>query len=166
MPRLLLACALLLVACGGGPDEATEAPEPSGSDTALRAALPASEIVVDIDPSSLRRATLSRDGEDYRLARVDGWWEVDGRRARIGSWLGHYAPLRADGRATGMAPDSLIFRPDAQVSFLFSDGSARVVSFRRYGDSLAVVARPNGPVYRLAPSRLDALVPLAEALAP
>lgn len=184
----LLACLLLLSACGGaeeapgttpaggGPDvvadgveaEAPPPPEPADLGTSIEPVPLGSgpDVVADIDPSFLLRATLSRGGQAYRLEKVDGRWEVDGRRARVGSWLGLYAPLRADGRATGIVPDSLIFSPDAQVSFFFTDGSGRVVSFGRTGDSLAVVAQPNGPVYRLPPSRLDALVPPAEALAP
>ena len=179
MRLVALACVFAVAACGGqgegvSPPDPSTPPGPADAPAAdlaptdptavtLPSTLaPDSGVVVDIDPAFLRRATLSRDGRLYRLDRVGERWEVGGRPADVGAWLARYAPLRADGRVAGLPPDSVVFAPDAQVSFFFDDGSGRVVSFRRRGDSLAVVARPNGPVYRLPPERLDALVPPAE----
>ena len=172
--RRLLALAFLLplAACGGKHQSASspDAQRASQGRPAATDSLAADpHVVVNIDPAYLLRVTLARDGRQYTADVIDGRLEMEGRDvgASLAAWLQRYAPLRADGRIArpGLDPDSLVLHSDAQVSVFFDDGSGRVVSVRRLGgDSLAVVSRPEGPVFRLGADRLDALVPPPEAL--
>lgn len=146
--------------------QTVEAPAVEGRAVAVDSLRPDPGVIVNLDVAFVTQVTVTRGGTTYSASVAEGTVGVNGDvvPAALGPWLARYAPLRAEGVVAGLAPDSLILAPDAQVSFRFSDGSGRVVSFRNRGDSVAVVSQPAGPVYRLPAGHLDALAPPAEAL--
>lgn len=121
--------------------------------------------VLMLDVPHLLQASAEQGDEVYGITRDDTtqpWRMIDGGAVdeqAVAAWLSRFTPLEAEGRYPDLTAEQVRTNVTRRLVFRFDDGSGRALALEERDDGLAAVSQADGPVFRLPPERLDALVP-------